>query len=1674
MRGRNVTFGRLWLAALAAIGLTGLTRAALTEAQQESLSYYSTFDDTTKGIAPELGTGTWNTSGTPAFVSSDGTDVHRSLNIGSHNGWTDTQGVLSTTDTAFTIAFRAKVGTVPTGLLFAFGSSQASATGGLAFRRGTEVGSFQVTVGRESAAPLFSHVPEVAALDGVYRTYAVTGSEGMLTLYVDGVQVGEPTSAGEATVLAPQFQWGSRHGNPITGESKGNGAIDALGVWKRALSAEEIAAIAQEMAPALEVAAFDFAVPEAWKVAFAPEPATAYSVPLATAFALGSVNDYRQTVDGASALTVRLAGEGVSGTTVGGESSTGATSTLTQDAWIDVASGAYGVVAGGSLSGWASGASNGAHNVAGNAYLRVESGASVKWLVGAGLEGNGSPKHTGNVGLVVEPGATVGTLVGAWTAKHGAATTVEGNVRILVKDVLPEMGADAQGTLYFAEQDPVDWVIGGAAGIDTNSGTRNSGGAVTGNVSLEVATEASGTFGKSLTGGAYVAVTNPGATASSVGSVALSLDAPNVTFAKDIWLAGYAKLAGDAATVTGDATLTLKGGAFTGTIGVGGGEGTVTVGGAATLEIAGASVIDLSSASLAAEGFDALRLRGDLILGANRLPDAALTAEGTPTLTLTLTETELADRRVALGRAETLPEGLTVVATNLPDGEEWHLALVGGTLVLAPRATAHTWQAPSEGTAWDDGLPGFQPGDDVTFAANGAQEVATLPADGARVGTLTVEGDAVLSGTGGLTADAVTVAEGGALTVGRRPAIRYLRLTPSGAVGTSNNNNFPGIAEFVLYRDGAPVAWPLGTTIWQENPDGSTIAADWTKNEPTPNGLIDGVYGASTSAPTYRNPADGSTGHYSLPSSIRVDYNKWWAKDATETAGVEGAKVVIALGTPIPFDAYTLWHTDHVPRSPNACLLESSADGVTWETLDDRTFFGLNDRDGESANAAYSGGPFAVALERVSVSGTLAVSGTLGGTGAVSADAVSFAAGSVLAVPAEGTLTLEGAVSGTATLDVSAWGELPAGMVRPVLYAPEGLTLTDSPEGYAVRYVDGCYWLARTLTQPLTLALGADAAWLGAAWQDASETPIAVAPKQWELLPATDVRAEVTAMADATLMLEAARTVSAFTVKPSEQTLTLGGAKLSPAALTVEEGATLSAATGTLALPSGATIGGTLTYDVASGSTALPALAGAGTLVKTGAGAFTVGGALAVGPTVEIPQGSVTVTAVNKAYSGRLVLGGGTDSATLLFSGPDVSLSFPDGIVLRNRAVVSLDTGRAWSSGSKIRGGTIRVEAAGGAVTFRGSRYGNGADIQMPIEGVGTIRLTQAHGSNQWRISGSVRDGSEGAIGIEVAKNGTSVANVLLTGDNGFSGGLLLREGTKLTLGHANAAGTGDVTVESDATLTVTDGTALNLHRRVGGAGTVSGAVNLLPGASLDASAATAEARLTVGTLTVAEGAAIPVTLPEGVTSGTMLLAWGAAPASADFVAAEETPLAPTAALVSQDDGLYYREMAFGTAGSDGADVATLSEDARRQLAAVAFAAGAASVTTVTGATASRPLTAAEIDAALTCFRLTPAVSVGEGGAATVTVAYDFGIATMAYDPATEGLTVAARVQGVEGAAATFAEGVRVELYAADDPTAALAVGEAAAGAAEVPLTVAPATARAKMARPLKVRAVAP
>ncbi len=636
-----------------------------------------------------------------------------------------------------------------------------------------------------------------------------------------------------------------------------------------------------------------------------------------------------------------------------------------------------------------------------------------------------------------------------------------------------------------------------------------------------------------------------------------------------------------------------------------------------------------------------------------------------------------------------------------------------------------------------------------------------------------------------------------------------------------------------------------------------------------------------------------------------------------------------------------------------------------------------------AANAATVSGTLTLGLT-LAVQDGLAVTGTLGGTGRVEGR-VTFAEGARLRPSPEGPLTLAGEVSGPVALDVSALtlGDAPA---IPFLVAAEGLTFGAIPDGCAVRWVDGTYWLAQALALPL--ASGGTGDWATLAWQDAEGR--AAGANQWATLPAADRAAILTG--SGTVSVPEGLALASLAV---EGELALTGAPLSVAAIALGEGASLTAPD--TVLPT------------------LPTLSGEGAYVKTG------DGTLAILPSAQTSV-PLTVREGVLRFGNPQNVGGGVTydvahhvtvetGARLLVEWQGNKLTNPGNtFTLKAGAEAELRVG---DGGKGQMEGRLALDAAGAEATLYAAVGDGKTALNLDVSGEGTLVLAEGR-CDGWHNAYGLTGAITGALALRCEDRNA----VTLSGVNAYTGGTELRKASEgatpcLVAANAEALGTGPVKVGEGTTLKVAEGTVLNLHAALGGAGTVEGAVHLLSGASLDAT----QGLLTLGTLT-AEGI-VPVTAAADAKG--RLVAWAQAPEGVAF-----SLEGAKGALLAKADGLYA--VPFGAGVPEG-----LPESARTLLAQAAEAAGADAVSALSGATrgGAEPLDAGRMADALACFTGILAAGEPDGqGAVALTVGYDFGLAGIALG-AEARVVVTARVQNAEGAPAGFADGVG---FALTDP----------------------------------------
>lgn len=207
-----------------------------------------------------------------------------------------------------------------------------------------------------------------------------------------------------------------------------------------------------------------------------------------------------------------------------------------------------------------------------------------------------------------------------------------------------------------------------------------------------------------------------------------------------------------------------------------------------------------------------------------------------------------------------------------------------------------SWVTPAEGSDWSAGLPDFSPGDNVTFGTNAVNESVTLDQD-IQAGDLTIEGDYTLNGNGALTAEAITVADGGTLTLGKKTitSARYVRLHITKRTASGNNSDGIAVAEVALFKGGEQLSW-----------EGATATATNYSTHPAAN-------------------------------FINGNLNDKWMWTAGTTFSVN-LTFDAGEGKTFKFDGYNLASADQNGRNPTAWELQISNDGTSYTTVDTRTY----------------------------------------------------------------------------------------------------------------------------------------------------------------------------------------------------------------------------------------------------------------------------------------------------------------------------------------------------------------------------------------------------------------------------------------------------------------------------------------------------------------------------------------------------------------------------------------------------------------------------------------------------------------------------------------------------------------------------------------------------------------
>jgi hypothetical protein len=228
------------------------------------------------------------------------------------------------------------------------------------------------------------------------------------------------------------------------------------------------------------------------------------------------------------------------------------------DIWLDVKSGTYKLILGGSTANnWSSGT---VFSITGNVMTQVEGSTSAALVVGGIFCDGQSPTLTGNVYTSVQGNAVItGTLVGGGLIAHGATNTITGSTYVSIQNI--------QGTTSEANWDATTnsiargYIIAGSA-QKWNRGTS----VIRGNTNLTVNNESlSGTFVKNLVGGSYTAYSGNGGTLNIEGNTNVSvIGNANVTYSGNIYGGSYST--NGKVAISGSTNLSLKNGVYTGSI----------------------------------------------------------------------------------------------------------------------------------------------------------------------------------------------------------------------------------------------------------------------------------------------------------------------------------------------------------------------------------------------------------------------------------------------------------------------------------------------------------------------------------------------------------------------------------------------------------------------------------------------------------------------------------------------------------------------------------------------------------------------------------------------------------------------------------------------------------------------------------------------------------------------------------------------------------------------------------------------------------------------------------------------------------------------------------------------------------------------------------------------------
>lgn len=471
-----------------------------------------------------------------------------------------------------------------------------------------------------------------------------------------------------------------------------------------------------------------------------------------------------------------------------------------------------------------------------------------------------------------------------------------------------------------------------------------------------------------------VEIRNSNGTRTSQGACTLNADEATLTGAAVTFALGVE----EGANTPNISTLNIRGDNTVKSLTAANG-GTLNIAEGATLTVTESTTLDLSRlTTLSGTGTLDFANAATVTLGELRAPDTTFQfpTKGQLSLKVTLSEEEQVLRKAVLCKVDpSILERIQLEATA--EGGKWQLGIADGQLICTDTTVKTiTW---SGGDAdWGTGFQNFLPGDDVEFPANASvsTNVVTLTKE-THVSALTVKtgGAYTLEGNHALSADTVTVESGATFALAMRRqghTARYVRLVPTARINAGGDyNDGLALAEIQLLSGEDSVAW-----------NGATCSA--TKAGSMSDKLIDGEL-------------------------TDADLNsKWFWVGAPKTFTDCFITLDAGEGKAFTFDAYRLAMADVNGRNPTEWTLQTSNDGILWETIDFRAYTAATAL-GWTVDAWIEPCSL-ISTHALTVSESIRIDGTLASPGAVHGN-VTFGEDSTLDLSGGEHLTVFGALT---------------------------------------------------------------------------------------------------------------------------------------------------------------------------------------------------------------------------------------------------------------------------------------------------------------------------------------------------------------------------------------------------------------------------------------------------------------------------------------------------------------------------------------------------------------------------------------------------------------------------------------------------------------------------------------